>query len=142
MSRVLEEGGRRVWPCVSFLLVRENSLLLETRRLDKSSDPGAIAIPGGHMEPGETEADTLARELDEELGVAALQSWHLCSLYHPTPSELQRIHYYVVPAWQGEITAAEADSVAFYPLDAQLPIEIAADCVAVEEYRRLVGVLS
>lgn len=139
MSLVIEQSGRRIWPCVSFMLVRDDTLLLETRSMLKASDPGLIAIPGGHMEEGETEAATLARELDEELGVVALQSWHLCSLYHPATDELQLIHYYVVPAWRGDIVAGEADRVDFHALQEDMPIDVAADRVAVAELRRLWG---
>ncbi len=137
MALVIEEQGLKVWPCVSFLLVDNGRVLLESRRLDKPSDPGGIAIPGGHMEAAETPLQTLHREMHEELGVTALEAWFLCTLHHPTSIELQRIHYYVVPAWQGRITAHEAASVNFYPLSAPLPLTVESDTVAVGEYLRV-----
>lgn len=48
-----------VHECVSFILVKGDQVLLETRAKDKESDPGAIAIPGGHMELNETQQQTL-----------------------------------------------------------------------------------
>ncbi|MEM9604882.1 MAG: NUDIX domain-containing protein [Pseudomonadota bacterium] len=137
MSVTVERNGRTLWPCVSFLLVQDNRILLETRRLDKASDPGLVAVPGGHMEPGEDEGATLARELEEELGVRALASHYVCSLLHPTTTELQWIHYHAVTAWSGEIQALEAARVDFHPLDGPLPIDVAADRVAVAEWLRL-----
>ncbi|MEM6987161.1 MAG: NUDIX domain-containing protein [Pseudomonadota bacterium] len=137
MSVTIEYGGHTVWPCVSFLLIRDNSVLLETRSLDKESDPGLIAVPGGHMEPGEDQAASLARELDEELGVQAVEPLYLCSLFHPAQHELQWIHYYVVTQWHGEIGSHEAASVDFYPLDEPLPIQVESDAVAVAEWLRL-----
>lgn len=97
--------------CVSFLLIKEGSCLLERRSATKASDPNIIAIPGGHIEAGENQAQALQREVQEELGVDATRSVYLCSLYHPTEFELQLLHYYVVDQWQGEIACHEADEV-------------------------------
>ncbi|WP_071196709.1 NUDIX domain-containing protein, partial [Vibrio cholerae] len=93
--------------CVSFLLVKEGSCLLERRSATKASDPNIIAIPGGHIEAGENQAQALQREVQEGLGVDATRSVYLCSLYHPTEFELQLLHYYVVDQWQGEIACHE-----------------------------------
>lgn len=130
----------KTYPCVSFLLIRNNQVLLEKRSLLKESDPGLIAIPGGHMEEGETQAQTLKREIDEELGVRALTRYFLCSLYHAASTELQLIHYYVIGDWQGDIKAFEADEVFWVNLgDAQIDIE--ADRIALSEYVRIKDVL-
>ena len=130
----------KTYPCVSFLLIRNNQVLLEKRSLLKESDPGLIAIPGGHMEEGETQAQTLKREIDEELGVRALTRYFLCSLYHAASTELQLIHYYVIGDWLGDINAFEADEVFWVNLgDAQIDIE--ADRIALSEYVRIKDVL-
>ncbi|CAH0530092.1 NUDIX hydrolase [Vibrio hippocampi] len=128
-----------VHQCVSFLLVTSDQVLLETRTMDKASDPGMIAIPGGHMETDETQKQTLARELEEELGIRALNSQYLCSLYHPT-SELQLLHYYVIFEWHGEIQSLEAESVNWYPIG-NAPVAVEADRLALKEYQRLAAVL-
>ncbi len=130
----------KTYTCVSFLLIRNNQVLLEKRSLLKESDPGLIAIPGGHMEEGETQAQTLKREIDEELGVRALTRYFLCSLYHAASTELQLIHYYVIGDWQGDIKAFEADEVFWVNFgDAQIDIE--ADRIALSEYVRIKDVL-
>lgn len=124
-----------VHECVSFILVKGDQVLLETRTKDKESDPGAIAIPGGHMEFNETQQQTLFRELQEELNIKPLQFGYLCSLYHPT-TELQLIHYYVVNNWQGDIQSLEAESVNWYPI-INAPVSTEVDRVALSEYLRL-----
>lgn len=68
--------------CVSFILIRDGQVLLEQRRADKEFDPGMVMIPGGHMEAGETQLDTLARELLEELNIEAESAGYVCSLIH------------------------------------------------------------
>ena len=73
-----------VHECVSFILVKGDQVLLETRSKGKDSDPGMIAIPGGHMEKGESQPMTLLRELDEELNIKPQRSG-ICVLYITQP---------------------------------------------------------
>ena len=53
------------------MLVREHRVLLCRRRRDREWHPAVWDLPGGHVEPGESPARALTRELCEELGVAA-----------------------------------------------------------------------
>jgi len=50
------------------VIVRGDRFLV-IRRADHVEAPGAFCFPGGAVEPGETEPQTLCRELAEELGV-------------------------------------------------------------------------
>lgn len=49
------------------VILREDRLLV-IRRSQHVLAPGAYCFPGGGIEPGETEAEALVRELKEELG--------------------------------------------------------------------------
>ncbi|NOI65151.1 NUDIX domain-containing protein [Vibrio sp. 99-8-1] len=124
-----------VHECVSFILLKDDNVLLEKRSEYKRTDPGLINIPGGHMDEGETQRQTLCREVKEELNVIPTQYQYLCSLYHPT-SELQLIHYYIVNQWQGEITAQEAEDVQWFKL-ASVQLAIEADNIALAEVARV-----
>ncbi|KDM93412.1 NUDIX domain-containing protein [Photobacterium galatheae] len=126
-----------VHDCVSFMLIRGEEILLEKRKLTKAVDPGLMAIPGGHVEAGETLEQALLREVEEELTVTPVRYFPLCTLYHPT-LELQRLHYYVVTEWAGEITAQEAEAVIWTSLHETTPATIAADNIALAEYRRVI----
>lgn len=128
-----------VFECVSFMVIRDNHILLEKRSKQKKSDPNTINIPGGHMELGESQSETLFRELQEELTIKPTSFKYLCSLYHPT-SELQLIHYYVVSSWIGELDAQEADEVIWFDLN-HAPVDIEADKIAISEYLRLNDVI-
>ncbi|WP_430460254.1 NUDIX hydrolase [Thalassolituus sp. LLYu03] len=125
-------------PCVSFILLRDDCVLLEQRRADKPIDPGMVMVPGGHMEPGETQEDTLIRELAEELSIVPHDARYVCSLLHPT-DELQLLHYYLVTEWSGEIQALEAESVFWHPVSQLDRLDIAPDHIAIHEARRLYG---
>ncbi len=56
---------------VSAAIVREGRVLLAQRAFD-TSFPLAWCTPGGKVEPGESDAAALRRELDEELGIMLL----------------------------------------------------------------------
>jgi 8-oxo-dGTP diphosphatase len=51
-------------------VVRRGDTILVTRRPDRPGRPGQWEFPGGKVEPGEHDADALAREIREELGCA------------------------------------------------------------------------
>ncbi|MBC5850320.1 NUDIX hydrolase [Vibrio metschnikovii] len=129
--------------CVSFLLIKDGQCLLERRSAHKISDPNTVAIPGGHLDSGESQLMALQREVDEELGVKVMGSVYLCSLYHPTECELQLLHYYIVEQWQGEIACYEAEEV-FWTIPKPDAVETTADKIAIQEYHRLykTGLLS
>ncbi|WP_120510996.1 NUDIX hydrolase [Photobacterium salinisoli] len=128
---------REVHDCVSFLLIRGEEVLLEKRKLTKVVDPGLMAIPGGHVEAGETLEQALHREVVEELTVTPIAYFPLCTLYHPT-TELQRLHYYVVTDWTGELSAQEAEAVIWTSLHAPDAATVEADNIALAEYRRVI----
>jgi 8-oxo-dGTP diphosphatase len=66
--------------CVAFLLVRDRCVLAEKRKLTKRLAPGALAIPGGHVEPGEELAQALRREAQEELAIVPGEAAFVCTL--------------------------------------------------------------
>lgn len=130
----------KVHECVSFILVKNSQILAERRAKDKDTDPGAIAIPGGHMEPGEDQTQTLFRELKEELNVTPQSFLYLCSLYHPT-IELQLIHYYIVTEWEGDLECYEAESIDWYTPN-NAPVGTEVDRIALQELTRLKNTFS
>lgn len=127
--------------CVSFILIQDGAVLVEKRRDDKEFDPSLLMVPGGHMEAGEDQLDTLARELEEELNIEAQSAGYVCSLVHTaesdSESEVQRLHYYLVSDWQGDIEALEAEAVYWLSLDELSQLDAEPDLIAVNEARRL-----
>lgn len=59
----------RICRCAVRGLIRRGDRWLMQRALD-----GVYKVPGGGMEPGETQLDTLSREVREETGMQVLQS--------------------------------------------------------------------
>ncbi|WP_104430969.1 NUDIX domain-containing protein [Kineococcus xinjiangensis] len=50
-------------------LIEADRVLLALRSARRRAYPKAWALPGGHLEPGESEVETLRRELREELRI-------------------------------------------------------------------------
>ncbi len=118
------------------MLVKDNHVMAEKRKLTKMVVPGAVALPGGHMEDDEHPEDALQRELFEELGIRARRVVYVCTLLHRA-EEFRKIHYFAVENWEGEILNREADALLWLSLDELHTLDLAIDRVAVHEYVRV-----
>ncbi len=123
---------------IAYLIIRENRILAEQRKLTKTVCPGATAIPGGHVEADESLEAALKRELLEELGVTTDDYDFVCSLLHRS-AEFRKLNYFVVNSWEGELQNNEADALVWIPLNALDELDLDVDRVAVKEYLRVYG---
>ncbi|MEO7058302.1 MAG: NUDIX domain-containing protein [Lapillicoccus sp.] len=64
----------RVHTVVAGILIEGGRVLLTLRNAQRRAYPGTWALPGGHVESGEPEAEALRRELREELDIDVLRS--------------------------------------------------------------------
>lgn len=62
----------KVQKAVAAVLVRPGAFLAVRRKQSMTRDPGVWEFPGGKIEPGETEAEAIQREVQEELGVGCI----------------------------------------------------------------------
>ena len=122
--------------CVAFILIKGDRVLAEKRKLTKQIDPGAIALPGGHMENGESPEEALYRESREELGIVPCSIKYICTLLHRA-QELQRVHYFAVEVWEGNIENNEAESLRWVPIAESKEFDIDVDRIAMSEYLRV-----
>lgn len=90
------------------VLVRDGHVLLVHRRPDKHVHPNVWDVPGGLMEDGESELQSLARELHEELGVGIVASaaTHLGRLTVESTGQRALLSTWLVPEWEGTPTNA------------------------------------
>ncbi len=124
--------------CVAFMLVKYGSILVERCSQSKVLGPGAVAIPGGHLEDGETPEDGVRRELAEELEVEAGDLRYVCSLVDQS-QDLRRIHYYAIESWTGEVANNEADELLWVRMANPGALDFSVDRLAVGEFQRLYG---
>lgn len=71
---------------VAGLIVGDDRRILITQRRADQALPLQWELPGGKVEPGEAPVDALARELAEELGVAAVVGRIWDVLFHAYPA--------------------------------------------------------
>ncbi len=98
---------------VSFILIKDNKVLVERRRLDRRNDPGAVVVPGGHVEPGETHQEALRREMKEELRLEGSEFRFFDRMLCESTTEYQMNHWYICEDWEGVPNPTEAEEV-FY----------------------------
>jgi 8-oxo-dGTP diphosphatase len=65
--------------------IEEAGQVLCAQRGPDQRHPGLWELPGGKVEPGETDAQALSRELREELGVEVVVGSHLGTSTHDYP---------------------------------------------------------
>ncbi|HRP97287.1 MAG TPA: Nudix family hydrolase [Rhodocyclaceae bacterium] len=85
------------------VIIRADGRVLLGRRAEGTFYPGYWEFPGGKVEPGESPAAALTRELEEELGirVRGLRPWIVRE--HVYEHASVRLHFFEVTAWHGEI---------------------------------------
>jgi len=89
-------GSERTGPAreihvTAAVLVREGRVLA-ARRPEGASRGGLWELPGGKVEPGESRAACLCRELREELGIEVQVGQPLCSVTHDYPDLRVHLH--------------------------------------------------
>ena len=99
---------------VAGALLRDGRVLLAHRSPGRRWYPDVWALPGGHVEPGETERQALVRELGEELGVDVLDCAPVAELTAGDGEDSLRLTVHRVDRWTGEpvnATPAEHDEL-------------------------------
>ncbi|MDT8406321.1 MAG: Nudix family hydrolase [Methylococcales bacterium] len=74
---------------------------------------GLWEFPGGKQEPGETLAQTLSRELAEELGITVTHAAPWKDIEHDYPECSVRLHFWQVTAFDGEAAGLLGQTLAW-----------------------------
>ncbi|UMG91106.1 NUDIX domain-containing protein [Nocardioides sp. TF02-7] len=106
-------------------LIDERRVLLVHRRTDERADPGVWDLPGGLVEHGESDVASLARELQEELGVqiATGTARRLCRQIVRPAGKPVLLSAWLVGDWHGapeNLAPEEHDGLAWFSLE-ELP---------------------
>lgn len=115
------------------VLVDGDRALLCHRHPDRRWFPNVWDLPGGHIDDGEAPADTVVRELREELGVEVLEA---VLLDIPVAAPDAETHAYLVTRWEGtpeNLAPDEHDDLRWVTVD-----ELAGLDLAVPEVETLV----
>lgn len=102
------------------VLVRPDGCFLLTSRPRGKVYEGYWEFPGGKLEPGESVAQALRRELLEELGVQAVDIAPWRSEIVDYPHALVRLNFCKVARWSGELQMREAQAFSWQ----QIPVSV------------------
>ena len=120
--RRAQDGDRPVVDVAVGVLLQPQGHFLLTSRPEGKVYAGYWEFPGGKLEPGESVAQALARELHEELGIdvdpTAVQPWREQLVDYP--HALVRLHFCKLHAWRGELQMREGQDFVWQ----QLPVQV------------------
>ena len=102
------------------VLLRDDGAFLLTSRPEGKAYAGYWEFPGGKLEAGETVAQALARELQEEIGITIQDGilWKTERIDYP--HAMVQLNFCKVTQWQGELEMREGQSFAWQ----QLPVQV------------------
>lgn len=114
---------------VAGILYDSSGQVLIAERLGDGPFNGMWEFPGGKIGVGETAAEALSRELDEELGIEVTDFRSFMNLRHEYNDRVVTIEFFVVSGWNHQPEGREGQAICWVPrdkLDAQnlLPADI------------------
>ena len=96
------------------LIRRGNEILLQDR---VKADWRGLALPGGHVEPGESIVDSVIREMKEETGLTIREPKLRGVKQFPIDGGRYLVFLFEATEFEGELRACEEGQVAWYPRD-------------------------
>ncbi len=95
------------------VLIREDDMVLLGNRPAGKPWAGWWEFPGGKIEDGEAPLEALQRELNEELGVQATESYPWLVRTFDYPEKTVKLNFFIVRAWQGEPLGREGQQLSW-----------------------------
>ena len=119
-AQVPRAADRQLVQVAVGVLIRSDDSFLLTSRPEGKAYAGYWEFPGGKLEMGETVAQALARELQEEIGITIedCMSWKTEQIDYP--HALVQLNFCKVRRWSGELQMREAQLYAWQ----QLPVTV------------------
>ena len=93
----------RIVEAAAAVILRPDGSFLLGRRPEGKPYAGYWEFPGGKVEPGETAAQALVRELHEELGIEAERFHPWLTREFVYPHAHVHLHFFRVVGWRGAI---------------------------------------
>jgi 8-oxo-dGTP diphosphatase len=95
------------------ILRRADGRVLLAERTPRQISAGFWELPGGKVDPGETPPEAARRELEEEIGVRAVQVERAISYEHAFRTRRIRLHFFRVLTWEGTPVGREGQRLAW-----------------------------
>ena len=124
----------------AYLILVKDGKLLMLRRYKTGYEDGKYSLPAGHVEDGETLAQNLCREANEEVGLTIdPKDATLVHTMHRKEEDIRMDFFFTVSRYEGEPKNCEpdkCDQLAWFPLDKLPGNTIGYIRAAVEAYRK------
>ena len=119
-AQLTRSADRQLVQVAVGVLIRSDDSFLLTSRPEGKAYAGYWEFPGGKLEVGETIAQALQRELQEEIGITIedCMSWKTEQIDYP--HALVQLNFCKVRRWSGELQMREAQLYAWQ----QLPVTV------------------
>lgn len=104
----------------SYLILKQNDKVLLQLRKNTGYKDGWWCLPAGHVEDGEGATEAMAREAQEELGIA-LSGLKVVHVMHRQSNRFNIDIFFTCESWEGSIQNNEShkcEKLEFFPLDA------------------------
>jgi 8-oxo-dGTP diphosphatase len=116
-SLIPRPANTRIEVAAAVLQRNDGSFLLAQRPANKVY-AGYWEFPGGKIEPGETAAEALTRELHEELGIDIVRAYPWITRDYDYEHAAVRLRFYRVNEWSGALHGRENQQFAWQRPDA------------------------
>jgi len=124
---------------VAGLLMRDGKLLVAERPEGKPYS-GYWEFPGGKVEDGEDSATAMKRELNEELGIEAVQLEHCFDHLHPYPDKTVLLELWRITEFKGEPKGQENQVLRWVDYNEMLHLQLLEGNLAIiSELKPLFG---
>ena len=119
-AQIPRAANRQLVQVAVGVLIRSDDSFLLTSRPEGKAYAGYWEFPGGKLEVGETVAQALKRELQEEIGITIedCTAWKVEQIDYP--HALVQLNFCKVRSWSGELQMREAQLYAWQ----QLPVSV------------------
>jgi 8-oxo-dGTP diphosphatase len=119
-AQIPRAANRQLVQVAVGVLIRSDDSFLLTSRPEGKAYAGYWEFPGGKLEVGETVAQALKRELQEEIGITIedCTAWKVEQIDYP--HALVQLNFCKVRSWSGELQMREAQLYAWQ----QLPVTV------------------
>jgi 8-oxo-dGTP diphosphatase len=119
-AQIPRAANRQLVQVAVGVLIRSDDSFLLTSRPEGKAYAGYWEFPGGKLEAGESVADALKRELQEEIGITIqdCDAWKTEQIDYP--HALVQLNFCKVRSWSGELQMREAQLYAWQ----QLPVSV------------------
>lgn len=95
------------------VLMRNDGTVLLASRPEGKGWAGWWEFPGGKIEVGESPAEALQRELDEELGIQVETAYPWLVRTFDYPEKTVKLHFFIVRAWAGNPEGREGQQLSW-----------------------------